>query len=121
MTGPAPSPATNEPEFHALRPTEAGSVEIELVPRRTLLYFDGHFPGYAILPGVVQVDWALRFARRHLDLGPAAARTVQVKFRKPIRPDTPLTLALALPASHQRLTFSYRDAEGICSSGQLGF
>src|SRR5690606_37926347 len=28
-----------------------------------LAVFDGHFPGYPILPGVAQLDWAVRFGR----------------------------------------------------------
>jgi 3-hydroxymyristoyl/3-hydroxydecanoyl-(acyl carrier protein) dehydratase len=120
MTGPLGHDLAREPAVSGVRCWESG-VELDLTPRRSLLYFDGHFPEFAILPGVVQIDWAVRFARRHLNFGRAAARTIQVKFRKPIRPDTPLTLSLSLTASGRRLTFIYRDAQGVCSSGQLGF
>jgi 3-hydroxymyristoyl/3-hydroxydecanoyl-(acyl carrier protein) dehydratase len=120
MTASSGRAAEIEPEIRALHPAETG-IEIELTPRRSLLYYDGHFPNFAILPGVVQVDWALRFARRHLGFGPAPPRTLQVKFRRPILPETPITLSLSSTRSGQRLAFTYRDARGVCSSGQLGF
>lgn len=86
----------------------------------SLLYLQGHFPGFALLPGVVQLDWAIAFARRHLGLTGAPAETLQVKFRKPVRPETEMVLTLSL-AGGGRLAFEWRDPRGICSSGQIGF
>ena len=30
-----------------------------------LEHLRGHFPGFPILPGIVQLDWAVRFGRLH--------------------------------------------------------
>jgi 3-hydroxymyristoyl/3-hydroxydecanoyl-(acyl carrier protein) dehydratase len=86
-----------------------------------LLYLEGHFPGFAILPGIVQIDWAIRYARRYLLLGPAPAASLQVKFRKPIRPERPLELRLAYATDRRRLSFECRDETDLCSSGQVVF
>ncbi|HZB90470.1 MAG TPA: hypothetical protein VE397_03445 [Stellaceae bacterium] len=108
-----------EPTIREVRRSEK-SVELALLAPRSMLYFSGHFPGHPILPGVVQVDWAIRLARRFLSLEKAAARSIQVKFRKPMPPETAMVLALAIDAGG-RLAFEYRDGEGICSSGRIGF
>ena len=98
-----------------------GAVELSLSVPKTLLYLSGHFPGFAVLPGVVQLDWAIRYGRQYLGLGSAAAKTVQVKFRKPIRPDRPFDLRLDYSVGQRRLSFECRDEDGVYSSGQVVF
>lgn len=36
--------------------------QLQLHMPQDLIYFEGHFPGFQILPGVVQLDWAIHFA-----------------------------------------------------------
>ena len=94
-------------------------VELQLLIPGALLYFRGHFPDFPILPGVVQLDWAIQYGRQHFALGTAAPTTIKIKFRKPIRPNH--RIVLSLKHSRGRLDFNYADAEGACSSGQIGF
>ena|SRR6266436_775338 len=95
--------------------------ELKLVVPEALLYFCGHFPGFAILPGVVQLDWAIQYGRHHFALGGVFASTIRIKFRKPIRPHHHLTLSIKYVRSRNCIYFDYADAEGACSSGQIGF
>ena len=81
--------------------------------------FRGHFPGHPILPGVVQVDWALRFANLHLAVEDAVAKDFQVKFRNVIFPGKPLTLILQFDKAKRKLSFEYKSGENIMSSGQI--
>jgi len=54
----------------------------------------GHFPGRPILPGVLQVDWAMKLLARHLG-GEARPRRVEgLKFKQFIVPGQVLTLAI---------------------------
>lgn len=93
--------------------------EIQLRVQPELTYFDGHFPGFPILPGVVQIDWAVRFARRHFHWNGAFSAMENVKFLAIVLPEAKLTLELAF--SGQRLTFNYSTPERKYSSGRIVF
>jgi len=81
--------------------------------------FTGHFPGDPILPGVVQVDWAIRLGAEVFGpLGPFSGLD-QVKFLEPIRPGATLTLDLALDRGS--LKFQYSGAQGRITSGIARF
>ncbi len=108
------------PEITAVAQSE-DRVELSLVIPETLLYFRGHFPGFAILPGVVQLDWAIHYGAQYFALGAVCAGTVRIKFRKPIRPNHRVTLSLKHVRSRNSIQFDYTDADGACSSGQVGF
>lgn len=119
-TGSERPPAGTEPLVLARR-GDAPRVELDLALPAGLLYFEGHFDGFAILPGVVQIHWALRLARRHLGLGDGAPTSMQVKFRRPIRPGALLALALervSLPGG-ERLAFAYRSGPTLCADGKI--
>lgn len=99
--------------------SEGGQVELDLVVEPDLLWFQGHFPGQPILPGVVQLDWALSFACQHLRLAVETARQFQVKYKSGIFPDDRLTLVLAHQSIKNHLSFEYRRGGTVCSSGQV--
>ena len=96
-------------------------VELKLIIPEALLYFRGHFPGFAILPGVVQLDWAIRYGTDYFALGAVGPKTIRIKFRKPIRPNHRLTLSLKHIRSRNSIQFEYNDAHGACSSGQIAY
>jgi 3-hydroxymyristoyl/3-hydroxydecanoyl-(acyl carrier protein) dehydratase len=81
--------------------------------------FDGHFPGNPILPGVAQIDWAIRFATLHLGINVPVAREFQVKFSNIIHPNDPVSLTLQLDRSKDRLLFTYKSGDAIMSSGRI--
>ena len=81
--------------------------------------FHGHFPERPILPGVVQVDWAMRLATLHLNLGDLFAQDIQIKFREVIAPEVPLTLTVQIDRAKSKLTFSYCSGDTTMSSGQI--
>jgi 3-hydroxymyristoyl/3-hydroxydecanoyl-(acyl carrier protein) dehydratase len=116
---PAPDEITH-PEIIGIARSE-DRVELTLMIPDALLYFRCHFPNFAILPGIVQLDWAIQFGRQHYALGAVSPATIRIKFRKPIRPNHRITLSLKYLRARNSLEFNYADADGVCSSGQIGF
>lgn len=97
----------------------AGRVLLEITAPARLLYFDGHFDVAPILPGVVQVDWAMHYGRQYFDMPARFMGMSQLKFQQVIRPDNPVQLELAYDAAKQSLRFSYSSADGQHSSGRV--
>lgn len=98
------------------------SATLQLTAVPSLDYFPGHFPGLAILPGIVQVDWVIRLAREHLGISCAGFSALRVlKFSAPILPATNLSLQIDWLPEKQRLDFAYRERQRPMSSGQIVF
>lgn len=86
--------------------------------------FSGHFPGLPILPGVVQVDWAVRLAQGlipELRCAPPCLEIEHLKFQAVVRPGIELQLRLHWQADHRRLAFDYTHEGRTCSNGRLRF
>jgi 3-hydroxymyristoyl/3-hydroxydecanoyl-(acyl carrier protein) dehydratase len=84
-------------------------------------YFDGHFPGLPVLPGVVQVHWAARLAAAHLGQSCLGSRIEQLKFLAIVRPGDELGLTLRLDRTAGMLSFSYASPTRAYSSGRISF
>jgi acyl-coenzyme A synthetase/AMP-(fatty) acid ligase len=96
------------------------AVSLDIVPQ--LRVFEGHFPGMPVLPGVVQLDWAIAFARKAFAGMPARfLRAEQLKFQQPVLPPLQLELALDWDARAGQLTFRYTSQKGTHSSGRIVF
>ena len=107
------------PEVLAVRPAGAG-VELDLAVPADLAWFPDHFPRLAMLPGVVQLDWAIRYGREHLRVPGTFRRVAGLKFQHPILPGARVTLALGQPRPGE-LAFAYRNPQRPCSSGRVVF
>jgi acyl-coenzyme A synthetase/AMP-(fatty) acid ligase/3-hydroxymyristoyl/3-hydroxydecanoyl-(acyl carrier protein) dehydratase len=98
---------------------EAARKLLELVVPPDLLYFDGHFTLAPVLPGVVQVDWAIHYGRLHFGLAGAFAGINALKFQQMIRPGAPVRLELAWDAGKGSLNFRYFSEAGAHASGRI--
>jgi 3-hydroxymyristoyl/3-hydroxydecanoyl-(acyl carrier protein) dehydratase len=95
------------------------ALKLKLYVPATLQWFRGHFPEQPILPGVVQLAWAMGFARERFALDPAVEKIVELKFLRVIRPGAELELELAWSAGERELGFRFRQRESTCSSGRF--
>lgn len=100
---------------------EALQAELELELSPALAAFDRHFPQAAILPGVAQLDWAIRFGREAFALPPRFLRMEALKFQQVLRPGARVNLSLEWLPEKGALQFRYQSAAGIHASGRVLF
>jgi 3-hydroxymyristoyl/3-hydroxydecanoyl-(acyl carrier protein) dehydratase len=100
---------------------EAGRALLELVVPADLLYFDGHFRVAPVLPGVVQVEWAIHYGRQHFALAPSFKGINALKFQQMVRPGEPVRLELVHDEAKGSLNFRYFSTAGQHASGRIIF
>ncbi|QBE65040.1 AMP-binding protein [Pseudoduganella lutea] len=124
---PAPRlPHVRELERQVEDKTEQGTaalrrVLLEIVAPSNLVYFDGHFTEAPILPGVAQVEWAIRYGRDYFALPPAFRAMHALKFQHVIQPGMPVQLELLHDPAKGQLTFAFRSPSGQHASGRILF
>ena len=94
-------------------------VRVTLDLPATLPCFAGHFPGFPVLPGVVQIDWVMQLAAAHLRCAQRPAAEIRVKFKRVVTPGSPLGLTLRHDTARQRLAFTYTIGDSVASQGQI--
>ncbi|VVP33251.1 acyl-CoA synthetase family protein [Pseudomonas fluorescens] len=96
-----------------------GEWSLQLSVPPDLAYFSGHFPKAPVLPGVVQVEWALNLGRQLLKLDGGFAGMEVLKFQQLVRPGDEIQLHLRFDAERGKLYFAYRNDTATCSSGRI--
>ncbi len=98
---------------------EDETVEWRIFIDADLPFFDGHFPEQAVLPGVTQLDWAIRMGCEHFNY-PAHVATLEVlKFQQIMLPNSEVSLKISQNSSKTKLLFSYFDDEKRFASGRI--
>ena len=110
---------TVDPIVVATRVQSTTGAQIDLVVPLDLRYFRGHFPGAPIVPGVVQIKWAIGFARNLLKAGGSFAGMKTVKFLDVMQPGAAATLQLDYTAASGELRFSFESKQARYSNGRL--
>lgn len=98
---------------------DANEVCYQLHVPENLIYFDGHFAALKVLPGVVQIDWAIHYGRLNFVLPPLFKGMQVIKFQRLIQPGMTVCLDLRYDASKQRLEFRLHSNGEQHASGRL--
>jgi 3-hydroxymyristoyl/3-hydroxydecanoyl-(acyl carrier protein) dehydratase len=98
---------------------DAAEAQLVLVVPTNLAYFEGHFPAAPVVPGVVQIKWALASARRCLGVTGMVAGVEALKFQQVMGPETEVTLDLKFSAETGKLNFSFHSGERRYGSGRV--
>ena len=109
------------PEVLERRTTSENKLQLVLRIPDTLFYFNGHFPGNPVLPGLVQINWVQHYGEFFLTGYYRFKRLETLKFQQIIQPGDVVTLTLNWQPSTSRLVFSYVSAESKHSSGHMVF
>jgi 3-hydroxymyristoyl/3-hydroxydecanoyl-(acyl carrier protein) dehydratase len=91
-----------------------------LVPH-DLPILDGHFPGVPIVPGIMQVGWAVELARRHALVTGNCRGIVTAKFRRLMLPGMSIDASLEIRSGAGKLQFSFKAGDTVVSTGRLQF
>ncbi len=83
-----------------------------------LTFFEGHFPGHPVLPGVVALGWMLAAAERFLARPLEAVELLNVKFQVVILPGAELELTVT-PKAGGKLQAVIRSDAGIHASALI--
>jgi 3-hydroxymyristoyl/3-hydroxydecanoyl-(acyl carrier protein) dehydratase len=95
-------------------------VELLLSFSKSAVYFQGHFPQIAILPGFMQIHFAMFFAKKYWLLGGEITNIKKLRFTKIITPNTDVSLMIEY-LSPKKINFKYFSGDTSHSSGEIHF
>lgn len=91
----------------------------ELEVPADLASLEGHFPGRPLVPGVVQLGWALDAATASLGRPPRLAGVETLKFPEPLRPGRIIRVAVSFSDDARRLRFRVSSGERVHAIGRV--
>jgi len=92
--------------------------------------FAGHFPGQPLLPGVIQLQWAIALAEQQWPEQAAADKfsgTARLKFKAPIEPGDFIAVQLSRSSTQATtegttaIAFECRSLNALLTSGRLNY
>lgn len=101
------------------REREGYRVDYRIYLPEDLVCFQGHFPGFPLLAGVVQIHWAASLFLDEFALPLCFERMENIKFKRLVVPEMTVVLRLDYDPPRRRLAFCYRVPTGECSSGRI--
>ncbi len=92
-------------------------IEYEILFYKSCNFFNGHFPEFKILPGIVQLYFAKEFANIHFNLELGQGQWKKIKFSNIILPDS--IVKLNIEKKEKYVEYKFFDDSKIYSSGMF--
>ena len=96
------------------------SLQLALDIQPDLHWFRGHFPGHPVLPGVVQLQWAVTIAIAYFGIRDVPRQVLRLKFKSIVVPPSTVDLTL-IRAMPEDVRFAYTGDWHQYSEGHLRF
>lgn len=100
---------------------DGNQAQVSLTLCPDLVYFQGHFPGQPVLPGVAQLHFAITLGMELLRVPGQFAGMRGLKFKRALLPGQQVELMLDWKETRSELSFSYRVKGETASSGTILF
>lgn len=99
---------------------DGDALQFELEISEDLSWFTGHFPGLPVLPGVVQLRWAVELAQQHFGIETGPQEVLRLKFKSVVVPPRNIVLTLSRSGDAEA-AFEYTGPGEVYSKGKLKF
>lgn len=96
------------------------SRELSLLFPSDLEIFKGHFPGFAITPGVVLIHSVVTISKEAFDIQ-GGLEIPNMKFMSPISPDIKINLNLNWDLKRRVVLFKFYISQKVFAKGDLKF
>lgn len=84
-----------------------------------LIYFNGHFDQFHLVPGVIQLKWIMQFLQQWQWIEHQPKQIENLKFQHFLRPADVVTMQFKRDAIRQKITFSCSCGEQKIASGRV--
>lgn len=84
-----------------------------------LAYFDGHFQQFPLVPGAIEIQWAMNLAKKFYGKNWQIDRIENLKFQQFIRPNDLVTIRLLRDKEKNRIQFNISVGEKNCAGGRI--
>lgn len=96
--------------------TATGKLDLEVTFPIKADYFDGHFDGFPILPGIIQIYLIKKFVTKYYGFKFHLKNISNIKFLKPIFPGDRVHIVINL-TDRKKIFFEFQRNQNICSKG----
>ncbi|WGL15279.1 AMP-binding protein [Microbulbifer bruguierae] len=114
-------PEVDATEVEAAVDSARKSAKVSLRIPRNLPCLPGHFETAPVVPGVVQIDWAVHFGKTLLQIPGEFAGMENIKFKQLLVPEERAELELTFDPEKQKLHYRFFWGSEEFSSGKLSF
>ena len=84
-----------------------------------LVFFDGHFADFPLVPGVIELQWAVDQLYAYFGNEMPILRVDNLKFQKFLRANDEMELTLKWDEAKNRLSFQLKTDNEMCGSGLI--